>query len=41
MTDEQLIEAMLAQPILVSRPIVVTPKGAKLCRPPELVLDLL
>lgn len=31
----------LAHPILINRPIVVTPKGVKLCRPPELVLDLL
>ena len=40
-TDEQLIEQMLAHPILINRPIVVTPKGAKLCRPSEAVLDLL
>lgn len=39
--DEALIEAMLAHPILVNRPIVVTPKGTKLCRPSEVVLDLL
>jgi arsenate reductase (glutaredoxin) len=39
--DEQVIEAMLAHPILVNRPIVVTPKGVKLCRPSEAVLDLL
>jgi arsenate reductase len=32
---------MLAHPILINRPIVVTPKGTKLCRPPEAVLDLL
>lgn len=41
LTDEQLLEAMMAHPILINRPIVVTPKGVKLCRPSELVLDLL
>lgn len=40
-SDAEIIEAMLAHPILVNRPIVVTPKGAKLCRPSEAVLDLL
>ncbi|MGJ4886582.1 arsenate reductase (glutaredoxin) [Bradyrhizobium sp. HKCCYLRH3099] len=40
-SDDQLIEAMLAHPILINRPIVVTGKGARLCRPSELVLDLL
>ncbi|MGC2774570.1 MAG: arsenate reductase (glutaredoxin) [Bradyrhizobium sp.] len=40
-TDDQLIGAMLAHPILINRPIVVTGKGARLCRPSELVLDLL
>ncbi|KRB85670.1 arsenate reductase [Sphingomonas sp. Root710] len=40
-TDDALIAAMLAHPILVNRPIVATPKGTKLCRPSELVLDLL
>src|SRR3954454_1834229 len=40
-TDDQLIGAMLAHPILINRPIVVTGKGAWLCRPSELVLDLL
>ncbi len=40
-TDDQLIAAMLAHPILINRPIVVTGKGARLCRPSELVLDLL
>ena len=39
--DEKIIEAMLAEPILVNRPIVVTPKGVKLCRPSEVVLSLL
>lgn len=41
LTDEQLIDAMLAYPILINRPIVVTPFGTKLCRPSELVLDIL
>lgn len=40
-SDAAIIEAMSAHPILVNRPIVVTPKGAKLCRPSEAVLDLL
>jgi arsenate reductase len=40
-TDDELIGFMLAHPILMNRPIVVTPKGTKLCRPSELVLDLL
>ncbi|MGJ5179425.1 arsenate reductase (glutaredoxin) [Bradyrhizobium oligotrophicum] len=40
-TDDQLIEAMLVHPILINRPIVVTGKGARLCRPSELVFDLL
>ena len=41
LTDDQLLDAMLAHPILINRPIVVTPKGVRLCRPSELVLDLL
>lgn len=41
LTDEQLIEAMLAHPILINRPIVVTPLGVKLCRPSETALDIL
>lgn len=41
LTDDQLLDTMMAHPILINRPIVVTPKGAKLCRPSELVLDLL
>ncbi|MCA7118708.1 MAG: arsenate reductase (glutaredoxin) [Acidibrevibacterium sp.] len=41
LTDDQLITAMLAQPILINRPIVVTPLGVRLCRPSETVLDLL
>lgn len=40
-SEDQLLDAMLAHPILVNRPIVVTPKGVKLCRPSEVVLDLL
>ena len=40
-SDEQLIDQMLAHPILINRPIVVTPWGAKLCRPSEVVLDIL
>lgn len=39
--DAQLIDAMLAHPVLINRPIVVTPLGTRLCRPSELVLDLL
>ena len=41
LTDDQLLDAMMAHPILINRPIVVTPKGVKLCRPSEEVLDLL
>lgn len=40
-SDEELLEAMVAHPILVNRPIVCTPKGTRLCRPSEVVLDLL
>ncbi len=40
-TDDQLIDQMLADPILINRPIIVTPWGAKLCRPSEAVLDIL
>ncbi|MFI4963830.1 MAG: arsenate reductase (glutaredoxin) [Caulobacterales bacterium] len=40
-SDEALIAAMIIEPILVERPIVVTPKGAALCRPADLVLGLL
>lgn len=40
-SDEELIDFMVAHPILINRPIVVTPLGAKLCRPSELVLDIL
>ena len=41
LTDEQLIDAMMAHPIFINRPIVVTPNGVKLCRPSEAVLDIL
>ena len=41
LTDDALIDAMVAHPILINRPIVITPLGARLCRPPESVLDLL
>jgi arsenate reductase len=40
-TDDELIDQMLKHPILINRPIVVTERGAKLCRPSEVVLDLL
>ncbi|EIP9234288.1 MULTISPECIES: glutaredoxin-dependent arsenate reductase [Enterobacterales] len=39
--DDQLIDFMLQHPILINRPIVVTPLGTKLCRPSEVVLDIL
>jgi arsenate reductase (glutaredoxin) len=41
LTPDQLIDAMVAHPILINRPIVVTPWGTRLCRPSERVLDLL
>lgn len=41
LTDDQLIDAMMAHPTLINRPIVVTPLGTRLCRPSEEVLDLL
>ena len=41
LTDDDLIQAMLADPILINRPIVVSDKGVKLCRPSEVVLDLI
>jgi arsenate reductase (glutaredoxin) len=41
LTDDQLIDAMVAHPILMNRPIVVTPLGTRLCRPSEMVLDIL
>ena len=40
-TDEQLIDFMLQHPILINRPIVVTPLGTRLCRPSQAVLDIL
>jgi len=40
-TDDQLIDFMLQYPILINRPIVVTPLGTRLCRPSEIVLDIL
>lgn len=40
-TDEQLIDFMMEHPILINRPIVVTPLGTRLCRPSEAVLDIL
>jgi arsenate reductase len=39
--DDELIDAMMAHPILINRPVVVTPLGTKLCRPSEAVLDIL
>ena len=39
--DDALIDAMLAHPVLINRPFVVTPQGVRLCRPAELVLDIL
>lgn len=41
LTDNQLLDAMLAHPILINRPFVVTTKGVRLCRPSELVLDII
>lgn len=40
-TDDQLIDFMVAHPLLMNRPVVVTPLGTRLCRPSEAVLDLL
>jgi arsenate reductase len=40
-TDEELIDFMMAHPILINRPIVVTPLGTRLCRPSEAVIDIL
>jgi arsenate reductase len=40
-TDDELLDFMIAHPILINRPIVVTPKGTRLCRPSEAVLDIL
>jgi arsenate reductase len=41
LTDDRLLDAMMAHPILINRPIVVTPLGVRLCRPAETVLDIL
>jgi arsenate reductase (glutaredoxin) len=41
LSDDDIIQHMLAEPILINRPIVVSDKGVKLCRPSEVVLDLL
>ena len=41
LTDDELIDAMIEHPLLINRPIVVGPRGVKLCRPSELVLDVL
>ncbi len=41
LSDDQILDSMLAHPILIERPIVETPRGTRLCRPSELVLDLL
>ncbi len=41
LTDDQIVDAMMGHPILINRPLVVTPLGVKLCRPSELVLDIL
>jgi arsenate reductase len=41
LSDEQLLDAMMEHPILINRPFVVTPLGVRLCRPSELVLDVL
>lgn len=40
-SDDELLDAMVAHPVLIERPIVVTPRGTRLCRPAERVLDLL
>jgi arsenate reductase len=40
-TDDELIDFMIAHPILIERPIAVTPKGVRLCRPPAAVLEIL
>jgi arsenate reductase len=41
LTDDALVDAMMAHPILINRPLVVSPLGVKLCRPSEVVLDVL
>lgn len=41
LTDEQLLDAMMLHPVLINRPFVVTERGTRLCRPSEVVLDIL
>jgi arsenate reductase len=41
LTEDQLLDAMMAHPILINRPLVASDRGVRLCRPPEAVLDLL
>lgn len=41
LADDALIDAMVAHPVLINRPIVQTPRGTRLCRPPELVCDII
>jgi len=41
LTDDQLLDAMMAHPILINRPFVITPRGTRLCRPSEVVLTIL
>ena len=41
LTEDEILDAMVANPILIERPIVVAPKGVRLCRPKETVLDIL
>jgi arsenate reductase len=41
LSEDELLDAMMEHPILINRPIVVTPKGVRLCRPSEMVMDLL
>ncbi len=40
LTDDELLDAMIAEPVLINRPFVVTPIGVRLCRPVELVLEI-
>jgi arsenate reductase len=41
LTDDEIVDAMIKHPLLINRPIVIAPRGVKLCRPSELVLDVL
>ena len=41
LTEDQLLDSMMAHPVLINRPLVISPKGVRLCRPSEMVLDLL